>query len=172
MVTNDFLETLRHFTLISVLFSGGNWQIWTMGTFWMSNSREKFIWNSFPLIPPSYVAHSDPATPGTGHIWIACQLQINKQTGEAKIKIQRKKKLLYSPRGKVLKKIVYPESFKDLNWSVKTTKCMPMIFQHFLWNKNRPSYIYRAKKDKWSKPLQLVNRYSGVSKVALVFPQN
>lgn len=30
----------------------------------MSNSRQKFIWNSFPLIPPSYVAHSDPATPG------------------------------------------------------------------------------------------------------------
>ena len=96
MVTNDFLETLRHFTLISVLFSGGNWQIWTMGTFWMSNSRQKFIWNSFPLIPPSYVAHSDPATPGTGHIWIACQLQINKQTGEAKMKIQRKEKIAFA----------------------------------------------------------------------------
>ena len=33
------------------------------------------------------------------------------------------------------------------------------------------TYI-EQKKDKWSKPLQLVNRYSGVSKVALVFPQN
>ena len=55
----------------------------------MSNSRQKFIWNSFPLIPPSFMSPTQTQQhPATGHIWIACQLQINKQTGEEKMKIQ------------------------------------------------------------------------------------
>ena len=32
--------------------------------------------------------------PAAGHIWIACQLQINKQTGAAKMKIQSHKQML------------------------------------------------------------------------------
>ena len=85
MVTKDLLETLGHFTLIYVLFSGGNWQIWTMRTFWCQTADKNLyeivsLWSRHLMSPTQTQRH-----PATDHIWIACQLQINKQTGAAKL---------------------------------------------------------------------------------------
>ena len=61
----------------------------------MSNTRQKFIWNSFPavltlLCRPLAIFPAETRRHPTDHIWIACQLQINKRTGTAKQEISNK----------------------------------------------------------------------------------